>query len=125
MKRSFYIITVILLFFAFSTVLYSCGEPEELGCRHELEHHKMKEKTCQRSGNVEYWECVKCDTLFSDANASAEIEDVSIPASHELALVEEVEPTCSASDIASIGNAHPATRCFRIRMVRRKPSRSF
>lgn len=50
-------------------------------CEHELVAHERKEPTSTEDGYEAYWECSKCGRLFSDAEATIEIEEpVVIPA---------------------------------------------
>lgn len=46
-------------------------------CDHEkMTHVEAKDATCTENGNPEYWYCDDCDKYFSDAEGTAEIEDL-------------------------------------------------
>ena len=42
---------------------------------HTLTHHALKDATCTEAGNIEYWQCSVCNTLFSDEATTKEITD--------------------------------------------------
>ncbi|MCH5156488.1 MAG: hypothetical protein J1G02_01260 [Clostridiales bacterium] len=44
------------------------------GCEHALNNVPAKAPDCTNAGNIEYWKCSKCNKLFSDANATTEIQ---------------------------------------------------
>ncbi|MDE7087231.1 MAG: hypothetical protein K2O67_03460, partial [Clostridia bacterium] len=49
-------------------------------CKHQLTSHP-KETYCDKAGHEAYWECSLCGSLFSDAEAKNEIDDiVTVPA---------------------------------------------
>ena len=52
---------------------------------HHLVHHDAAQSTCTVQGNIEYYECDRCDKLFLDANAANEttLNDVKLPLSHK------------------------------------------
>ena len=59
-----------------------------------------KDKTCTQDGNIAHFRCSECGGLFEDASAVNVLteDEVVIPASHEYgALIDRVEPTCSAA----------------------------
>ena len=46
---------------------------------HTLQHHDRVEATEIADGNIEYWECSKCNKNFSDAEGTTEVTDITIP----------------------------------------------
>ena len=46
---------------------------------HSLKHHDRVEATESADGNIEYWECSKCNKNFSDAEGTTEVTDITIP----------------------------------------------
>lgn len=47
---------------------------------HTLTHVEATGATCDRNGNVEYWQCSVCGKKFADASGAVEVDDVVIPA---------------------------------------------
>lgn len=43
---------------------------------HTLEKHEAVSATCSTEGNDVYWECSNCGKLFSDENATVELDDI-------------------------------------------------
>ncbi len=64
-------------------ILCACSLTDRLFHKHNLTHVSATQATCERNGNVEYWLCSGCDKKFSDAGATTEVTDVSIPAAHK------------------------------------------
>ena len=58
-----------------------------------------KDPTCTEKGNIEHYRCTRegCGKLFSDANGTNEltVDDVSLPAQHDLEKVPAKDPTCT------------------------------
>ncbi len=50
-----------------------------LASGHTLLHHDKMEATEIADGNIEYWECSKCNKNFSDAEGTIEVTDITIP----------------------------------------------
>lgn len=64
--------------------------------RHELKHIEATQATCTSGGNIEYWQCVVCYSMFSDAAGKSPIDTVDLPAvGHKLNYVEEIPVTCT------------------------------
>ena len=62
-----------------------CGTKEtqaipQLNHTHVLEKKAAVAATCEKDGNIEYYQCSGCRKIFSDASAKSEISKVSIPA---------------------------------------------
>ena len=60
--------------------------------------HPFSPKTCTTPGNLEYWECNQCGTLFADETGSTETtkDEVTIAATgHQLTNHPRVEKTCT------------------------------
>ena len=67
---------------------------------HETKLVPAKDKTCTQDGNIEHYVCTICGAFFEDEGATILLteDEVIIPASHEYgALIDRVEPTCSAA----------------------------
>ena len=67
---------------------------------HETKLVPAKDKTCTQDGNIEHYVCTICGAFFEDEGATILLteDEVVIPASHEYgALIDRVEPTCSAA----------------------------
>lgn len=62
-----------------------------LGAPHSLTHVVAKEATCTADGNVEYWECSKCNTKFTAERATqADViadKDAILPMGHKFIIV--------------------------------------
>ena len=74
--------------------------PEEsVACTtHECTKIREKAATCLQEGNLEYWECYRCDKLFTDAQATEELtfEQIVLPkTAHSPVYVGANESTCS------------------------------
>ncbi len=63
---------------------------------HSLVHHEEKGSTCQEFGNIEYWQCSRCEKYFLDENATQETtyDDVKIPLSHHMTFHQGHPATC-------------------------------
>ena len=63
----------------------TCGktlEPKELpALGHDLIYYAAVEPTADNEGNIEYWQCNRCNKYFSDEDGTTEIaySDISIP----------------------------------------------
>ncbi len=76
----------------------TCGEisKEEVipvSTTHNLEYVAAVEAGCHQTGNVEYWYCVDCDAVYTDAEGKylSNRKNVTIPALNELAYVPAAE----------------------------------
>lgn len=67
---------------------------------HDLEQVAAAEATCTQAGHSAYYQCTRCDAMFSDAEGTRVVteEDVNnAPAlGHEMEIVSRVEPTYDA-----------------------------
>lgn len=68
---------------------------------HNLTHYERVEATCTENGNIEYWKCTTCGSLFLDESATTETSEdqVLIEAlRHKFPLIkeEESESTCAS-----------------------------
>lgn len=64
---------------------------------HSMIYFAEEEPTCTESGHVEYWVCEDCGRNFADEDGEYEIydiNDVTIPAEHNLTAHEAVTATC-------------------------------
>ena len=62
----------------------------------QLTHHEEVPYTCTQNGTAEYWECDACHKLFSDEEASHEIQTPAVlEAAHRLVHHPLVEATCT------------------------------
>ena len=67
---------------------------------HKLTHHAAVNATCTAAGNLEYWECSRCNGLFLNAagTSATTAEDVAVPATgHSLVHHAAVDATCAAA----------------------------
>ncbi len=74
----------------------------EKGHEHVLVSHPAVESTCTLAGNSAYWSCSSCDKFFSNAEATAEIDENSwvLPlAEHKAQVVPGKAPTCTESGL--------------------------
>ena len=82
---------------------------------HTLDKTERVEATCEAEGNIEYYTCSACGSLFSDAAGENEIElaDTVIPkAGHDLTLVPEVAATCSGKGHTAYYNCNVCGKLF-------------
>lgn len=71
-------------------------KPATPKCAHELVKTDRKAAECEKPGNLEYWQCTKCQKYYKDAAALTEIklEETVIPAlEHEPVVDPAVAPT--------------------------------
>ncbi len=63
---------------------------------HSLTKTNATLPSCTESGNIDYWTCSSCNSIFSDASGTTAIAaaDTVIPASHELTHVVAKTETC-------------------------------
>ena len=64
---------------------------------HDLTHHEAVAATCTADGSVEYWSCARCELNFSDAEGTAQIENIVVKASHKIDFVEQIDPTADGA----------------------------
>ncbi len=65
---------------------------------HGLHHIAKVEPTCTTSGNIEYYECYKCNKKFSDSNGTNEVTNITLNAlGHNLTLVPAIESTTTTN----------------------------
>lgn len=66
---------------------------------HSLTKTNATPASCTQSGNIDYWTCSSCNSIFSDASGEHAIAavDTVIPASHELTHVAAKTETCEES----------------------------
>ncbi len=63
---------------------------------HNMTKHEAKAATCTKDGNVEYYTCSRCEgKIYADAEGTATLEDVVIPATGHTWTSEVTEPTCT------------------------------
>lgn len=77
------------------------AETEPAECAHEgLVHMEAVEPACHFDGNIEYWVCYECETVWQNAELTqlTNIKNVVLPAlGGEVVHVEAVEPSCYAT----------------------------
>ena len=79
MKKRLLFTVLLFVMTVFSVIgLVACSKNETYS--HTMTHHDAIAATCTQTGNIEYWKCVDCEKLFSDANGTAEITEILIPA---------------------------------------------
>ena len=69
-------------------------ENSKLG--HHMTHHAATTSTCQVHGNVEYYDCDRCNKYFADENGANELaaSEIELPLEHSMTYHAEVAPTC-------------------------------
>lgn len=55
-------------------------EIAQLPCTHNMTHIDAVNASCEVAGNMEYYVCSKCNKMYSDANGTNELTDVSVKA---------------------------------------------
>lgn len=61
---------------AATTEITNINVSDAYGTHSNLVHHEAEASTCTQQGHSEYWSCEECQKNFSDAEATAEIEDL-------------------------------------------------
>ena len=79
---------------------------------HSLTKTAESKASCTTNGNVEYWSCSGCNKKFTSESATAEITDVTIPASHKLTRVAAKEATCTSSGNIEYWNCSVCSKNF-------------
>ena len=59
-----------------------CGTEYGILLDHAVTYHEAIAATCTTNGNIEYWSCAICNKNYSDADATTEVVDVVVIASH-------------------------------------------
>lgn len=62
------------------TKLASGTEIPQLPHTHKMKHITKVEATCVTDGNIEYYECTKCNKKYTDEAGANEVTDITIPA---------------------------------------------
>ena len=63
---------------------------------HTLTHHERIDADCVNTGTVEYWSCSVCHNNYSDAAATQQLADITIPAKgHTVVTDAAVAATCT------------------------------
>ncbi|MDO4522755.1 MAG: Ig-like domain-containing protein [Eubacteriales bacterium] len=63
---------------------------------HNMTHVKAKDETCTDAGNIEYWYCAKCNTMYADKDATVVLENAERAAlGHRLLHFNGVDATCT------------------------------
>lgn len=70
-----------------------CGLTEEVDHEHTLTHVDRVAHTATTSGNIEYWYCEVCGSMYSDDMGTVEVEDITDP--HVPAYHAAVAHTCT------------------------------
>ncbi len=65
---------------------------------HSLKHHDRMEATESVDGNIEYWECSKCNKNFSDAKGTQEVANIIIPKTGDKYTVTYTIERCGVTD---------------------------
>lgn len=60
------------------------------------DHHAAVTATCEHAGNIEYWECARCNKKFSDKALTSVVTEVNRPMlEHNFELVRDKAATCT------------------------------
>ena len=79
MKRRLLVVCLVIVSIVAMTLgIVGCGQKSHT---HSFIYHEQKSASCTQEGNIEYWECVECGKLFSDAYGNNEITDTIVPSS--------------------------------------------
>ena len=68
----------------------------------KVPHYKATDPSCHQTGNIEYWHCLECDTVFTDVDftVTSTVERVTIPFNHNnIAHEDAIEPGCHATGV--------------------------
>jgi len=70
-------------------------------CKDNAAHTAAKDATCKEAGNIEYWTCSVCKKMYSDADCTTEVTDVTIAIdknNHANIVTDEaVDVTCTTN----------------------------
>lgn len=96
MKKYYFLIgCTVLLCASIFALLVLLGVSSRV-CRHELIQIASRESSCIEEGNIEYWQCTKCNKIYKDGSAETEITEVVIPKiPHALQKVESLAVSCT------------------------------
>jgi hypothetical protein len=75
-----------------------------LDCGHNLGSTKVDtvEASCTKDGNIAYWVCKACDTMFTDEALTTEVDDVVIPATgHSWKTDYTIDKSATATEAGS------------------------
>lgn len=102
-KRGRYQIFKFTFYFAVCltcVAITGCGKSHQ----HKTVHMDKVEATCTKEGQKEYWKCLGCDQIFSDAAAKNEIskQDILITKKEHLSIDDAaVLPTCETTGLTA------------------------
>ncbi|WP_026507593.1 InlB B-repeat-containing protein [Butyrivibrio sp. MC2013] len=80
---------------------------------HALNHHLKTDQTNEDNGNIEYWECIRCEKLFSDEACEHEItaEETVIPRNRKISFVSQTGGSEFAADYVETGEEYELPDC--------------
>ena len=80
---------------------------------HTLTHHEAVTPTCTTTGSIEYWQCSVCGKMFSDADCTTEVTDVTLPmAAHTLTKTDAKAATCTEAGNAEYWTCSVCKKLF-------------
>ena len=80
---------------------------------HTTEHHDRVDPTCTTTGSIEYWQCSVCGKMFSDADCTTEVTDVTLPmAAHTLTKTDAKAATCTEAGNAEYWTCSVCKKLF-------------
>ena len=80
---------------------------------HTTEHHDRVDPTCTATGSIEYWQCSVCGKMFSDADCTTEVTDVTLPmAAHTLTKTDAKAATCTEAGNAEYWTCSVCKKLF-------------
>ena len=80
---------------------------------HTLTHHEAVAPTCTTTGSIEYWQCGVCGKMFSNADCTTEVTDVTLPmAAHTLTKTDAKAATCTEAGNAEYWTCSVCKKLF-------------
>ena len=96
-KLASVVLSAMMMFsFVACDFLSTTSTSESAAHQHKTVHRTGIVPTCEKTGKLEYWECVGCEKIFSDADCTNEITkvEVNLPrAAHDLTHHARIEAT--------------------------------
>ncbi len=101
-KKVCLLLAVFILGLSLVAICACKDETQPQDCVHSMQQHNATEPTCTANGNSEYWQCTKCNKLFTNQNGEKELtaDSVVVPTvEHTEVAVSAVAPTCTETGL--------------------------